>query len=153
MKKKIISISSIITLSLPVLVLADNQVDFGYLDSVISSGRSLLNDLVILLFALAIVWFIWNVVKYAMSSEEDGKDKAKSQMINGIIAIAVMASVWGIVALLRNAFGVENNNQIPPSINNMIPSGSQSSNSPIPYRPPSANQLNNELGNFGSGRL
>ena len=104
------------------LVLAQ-EVNFGYVDSAFNSGRLLLNRIVTFLIALAVVWFIWNVIRYAMSNEDDGKEKAKSQMIHGIIAIAVMVSIWGIVSLLRNAFGVESNNQLPSNINSMIPGG------------------------------
>ncbi len=122
MKKILISLGSVITLGLPVLVMAaGTQVNLDYLGGAINSGKSLLNNIIIFLFALAVVWFIWNVTKYSMSSEEDGKDKARTQMINGIIAIAVMVSIWGIVGLLRNAFGVDSNEGAPNSINNMIP--------------------------------
>ena len=62
-----------------------------------------------------------------MSSEEDGKEKAKSQMIHGIIALAVIVSLWGIVALLRNAFGVDGNDSVPSNISNMIPGGDSGS--------------------------
>jgi hypothetical protein len=120
-KKILISLCSLTVLALPALILAADSVDFGYVDSAFSSGRILLSRIVTFLIALAVVWFIWNVIRYAMSNEDDGKTKAKEQMIHGIIAIAVMVSIWGIVALLRNAFGVESNNQIPSNINNMIP--------------------------------
>jgi predicted permease len=126
-KKIFISFSLLTVFILPMLVLAQN-VNFGYVDTAFNSGRLLLNRIVIFLISLAVVWFIWNVIKYSMSSEEDDKQKAKSQMIHGIIAIAVMVSVWGIVSLLRNAFGVENNNQLPSNINNMIPGSTASGN-------------------------
>lgn len=129
MKKILISSGSIVALALPYIVLAQDTVQFGYFASIIKSVSSLLNGLVTLLIGLAVVWFIWNVIRYAMSEEEDGKDKARSQMVNGIIAIAVMVSIWGIVALLRNAFGVENS-QIPNSIDSMIPGGSSGSSLP-----------------------
>ena len=61
-----------------------------------------------------------------IKGEEDGKEKAKSQMINGIVAIAVTVSLWGIVALLQTAFGVNTGNSAPTAdINNMIPGGSR----------------------------
>ena len=111
MKKTLISIGSFITLSLPMLVLAaDPELGTGYFSKLIRGATTLLKDVLIFLISLAVVWFIWNVVKYAMSSEEDGKEKAKSQMINGIIAIAVIVSIWGIVAILQTAFGTGGGN-------------------------------------------
>ncbi len=126
MKKILISISSIVSVGLPSLVLAagPNIGSGSYLGELMSQGSDLLQLVLIFLISLAVVWFIWNVTRYAMSSEEDGKEKAKSQMINGIIAIAVTVSLWGIVALLQNAFGLDGGNTAPTDINGMIPGGS-----------------------------
>ncbi|MEI6528752.1 MAG: pilin [bacterium] len=90
--------------AMPIIALAQSTVQTGYIESILTSATRLLNQLVVLLMALAVVWFIWNVIKYAMSDDEDGKEKAKSQMIWGIIAIAVIVSVWGLVAILQTIF-------------------------------------------------
>lgn len=101
---------------------ADPKLD-GYLGNLIRQAGTLLSQLLTFLIGLAVVWFIWNVVKYAMSNEEDGKDKAKSQMIHGIIAIAVIVSIWGIVAILRKAFGTEGGSANDINYESMIPGG------------------------------
>ena len=127
MKKILISIGSVASLSLPSLVLAAASPKIGsgsYLGTLMTQASQLLQLVLVFLISLSVVWFIWNVVKYSMSSEEDGKEKAKSQMINGIIAIAVTVSLWGIVALLQNAFGLDGGNSAPTDINGMIPGGS-----------------------------
>ena len=103
--KKIVKIVAGSLWALPFMAGAQ-VVNPTYLSSLIGSAKGLLDQIVVFLIALAVVWFIWNVIKYAMSSDEDGKDKAKSQMIWGIIAIAVIVSVWGLVAILQNIFGV-----------------------------------------------
>lgn len=60
-----------------------------------------------LIFALAIAMFVWGVVQYVInSSEEAKKDKGRQFMIWGIIAITVMVSVWGLVSVLGNTFGL-----------------------------------------------
>lgn len=120
MKKTLISISSIASLGLPMLVLAAPNLN-GYMGTLITSGTSLLKSVLIFLVSLSVVWFIWNVIRYAMSAEEDGKEKAKQQMIWGIVAIAVTVSVWGIVGLLQSTFGLNGSNSAPSDINNMIP--------------------------------
>lgn len=126
MKKILISIGSIISFGLPSLVLAAGpKIGSGsYLGELMTQGSQLLQLVLVFLISLSVVWFIWNVIKYSMSSDEDGKEKAKSQMINGIIAIAVTVSLWGIVALLQNAFGLDGGNSAPNDINRMIPGGS-----------------------------
>ena len=61
-----------------------------------------------LIFALAVVMFIWGVVQYVINSDEEAKkEKGKQFMIWGIIALAVMFSVWGLVRIFGNTFGIE----------------------------------------------
>ena len=69
----------------------------------------IINDSVIpLIFALAVVMFIWGVVQFVInSSEEAKKEKGRQFMIWGIIALTVMVSVWGLVAILGKTFSVD----------------------------------------------
>lgn len=61
-----------------------------------------------LIFALALMMFVWGVVQYVInSSEEAKKEKGRQFMIWGIIALAVMVSVWGLVRILGNTFGID----------------------------------------------
>lgn len=132
MKKILISSATVLSLSIPLFVLAAEPRLTGYLGTAISQGTTLLRQLLTFLIALAVVWFIWNVVRYAMAEDEGGKEKAKSQMIWGIIAIAAIVSIWGIVGLLRYAFGVEGNDGAPTNIEQMIPGGSSGGGSVTP---------------------
>ena len=94
--------------ALPFMAFAQN-VNTSYVSNLLTGGITLLNQAVVFLIALAVVWFIWNVIKYAMSTDEEGKEKAKSQMIWGIVAIAVIVSIWGLVAILQTLFGANSN--------------------------------------------
>ncbi len=116
--KKLVKISEAVVAGLPLVSLAQ-QVNPNYLSSIIDSAKFLLDKLVVFLIALAVVWFIWNVIKYTMSEEDDGKDKARKQMIYGIIAIAVIISIWGLVALLQNIFGVSSTG--PGNVQGLLP--------------------------------
>lgn len=67
------------------------------------------NSVIPLIFALAVVIFIWGVVQYVINTDEEAKRaKGRQFMIWGIIALTVMVSVWGLVAILRNTFGIKN---------------------------------------------
>lgn len=103
--KKLIKIGTVAVAAMPFLAFAQ-QANVNYVASLIGGAKTLLDQLVVFLIALAVVWFIWNVIKYTMSSDEEAKGKAKSQMIWGVIAIAVIVSVWGLVGILQNIFGV-----------------------------------------------
>lgn len=68
-----------------------------------------INDtLIYLIFALAFLLFIWGVFKYFFgsgSSAEENRREGSKFILWGIIAFAIMISVWGIVNVLVNTFG------------------------------------------------
>jgi uncharacterized membrane protein (GlpM family) len=68
----------------------------------------IINDSVIpLIFTLAVVMFLWGVVQYVINSDEEAKkEKGRQFMLWGIIALAVMVSVWGLVGILSGTFGI-----------------------------------------------
>jgi hypothetical protein len=70
------------------------------------------------ILSLAVLFFFWGLAKFIMSSGED-KEKGKDIMIWGIIALFVMVSVWGIVALLSDTLGVSGTTA--PDIGGFIP--------------------------------
>jgi hypothetical protein len=63
---------------------------------------------ILITIAAAILFFFWGLAKFILSAgDEEAKDAGKRIMIWGILAIAVMASIWGIVAWLQSATGVD----------------------------------------------
>ncbi|MFA6523915.1 MAG: hypothetical protein WC264_01345 [Candidatus Paceibacterota bacterium] len=75
----------------------------GYITCIISKS------VIPLIFALAIASFIWGVVQYVINNDDEAKKaKGKMFMIWGIIALTVMVSVWGLVSILGNTFGILN---------------------------------------------
>lgn len=60
-----------------------------------------------LIFAVAIASFVYGVVQYVINdSDENAKERGRSFMIWGIIALAVMVSVWGLVSIVGRTFNV-----------------------------------------------
>lgn len=116
--KKVVKIVAGSLWALPFMAFAQNV---NYISNLLSDAKSLLDQLVVLLISLAVVWFIWNVIRYTMSDDEEKKGKAKGQMIWGIIAIAVIVSIWGLVAILQGIFGV--NTQGAGNVNGLLPQG------------------------------
>ena len=69
-----------------------------------------------LIFVLAFLMFIWGVVQYVIGAQEEAqRQKGRDFMIWGVIALAVMFSVWGLVSILGNTFGINN---VIPSVQN-----------------------------------
>lgn len=96
------------TLALPVMALAagtQTSVNASYITGLLQAVRSILDTLVPLLIALAVVLFFFYIVKYIWGGAED-KDASKKGIIWSIIAIAIMMSIWGLVGLLQNITGV-----------------------------------------------
>lgn len=68
-----------------------------------------------LVFALAAAFFIWGVVKFFFLNvdEEAKRAQGKQYMIWGIIALAVMLSMWGLVNVLRSTFNLGTGSVLP----------------------------------------
>ena len=104
--KKVVKIVAVSAWVLPFMASAQSVT---YLQNLLGGAKALLDQLVVFLVALAVVWFIFNVIRYAMSSDPEKQSQAKTQMIWGIVAIAVIVSIWGLVAILQGIFGVGTN--------------------------------------------
>jgi|SRR3989338_1429411 len=82
--------------------------DNATLKDVLCYFTKLINDSVIpLLFAVATVFFVWGAVKFFIiqADEEAQREQGKQFMIWGIVALAVMLSVWGLVGILTSTIG------------------------------------------------
>lgn len=91
---------------LPVLAMAQ-QPNLTYVTSGVSQVYGLFSTyLVPALMLAAFGYFVWGVIGYIKADSEDNKNKMRHTMIQGVIALAVIVSVWGIVALLQRIFGV-----------------------------------------------
>ena len=70
----------------------------------------IINDSIIpLIFALATAFFVWGVVQFVIlgAGEEAKRTQGKQHMIWGVVALAVMLGVWGLVSILGSTFGLE----------------------------------------------
>lgn len=68
-------------------------------------------DLVVLLIniaiALALLVFVWGLVKFITKAGDEGEvKKGKGIMTWGLIALFVMISVWGLVRLMQTELGL-----------------------------------------------
>lgn len=59
-----------------------------------------------IIFTLAFIYFILGVIKYVISDSEKDKEKGRKFMIWGIVALFAMVSVWGLVKVIGNTFGL-----------------------------------------------
>jgi hypothetical protein len=72
----------------------------------------LVGFLVPIAFALGLLFFFWGVAKYILSVGSE-KEQGKQIMVWGVIALFVMASVWGLVRFIQLEFNINNTQSIP----------------------------------------
>jgi hypothetical protein len=90
----------------PVLALAQAP-DFGNLDAIVNFITRTVKALIPIFFALAIIYFFWGLIQYIRSAGDPKAAQAgRSIMIYGVIAIAVMISIYGLVIWLQQLFGI-----------------------------------------------
>jgi hypothetical protein len=114
--KKALTLTAL--LSLPMIGFAQAP-NFDYLNSAVVSVGELVAQLIPLVIALGLLFFIWGLVQFILASgDEAAKDVGKRRMIWGIITLFVIVSVWGIVDLLAEMTGIEIGGAIDaPSVN------------------------------------
>ena len=60
-----------------------------------------------IIMTLALLYFLWGLAHYILGAGDEEKRKAgRDMMIYGIIALFVMAAVWGLVGVLGRTVGV-----------------------------------------------
>ncbi len=123
MKKKLVVLSGLVLGSIPFLAFAQvgtigsiaapcNISQSGTLFGLLCKLGQLFNSVVPVLIALGVLYFVWGVVVYVISSDEEAKKTGRNRIIWGIIGLAVIIGVWGLVNVLRNTFGLTNTTNI-----------------------------------------
>lgn len=116
MKKKLIVLFLGLTLAvMPALALAQPTgaylgcagVSLGTLEGILCKIGDILNILIPILIVLAVVIFIWGVITYVVGGDEEAKKKGRMRMVWGIVGIAVIVALWGLVRVLTRTFGVD----------------------------------------------
>ena len=124
MKKKLIVLSGFVLGLAPVVALAQpkttgiaiecsaTSAPAGTLAYIVCKVGDLFNLVIPVLIALGVIYFIWGVVSYAIGTEEETKAEGRKKMVYGIIGLAVIVSVWGLVNILTTTFSVTDSRDI-----------------------------------------
>jgi len=84
------------------------KVAYASLDSFLANvNREIINPLIILLFALAVAFFLYGVAEFIGNGDnEEKKTTGKQHMLWGIIGITIMMGVWAILYIILDTFGI-----------------------------------------------
>jgi hypothetical protein len=78
----------------------------GSLNEILWLFINVLGSLIPILIGLAGLLFIWGLLRYYISDRPNTKKEAVNIIGYGVVAIFVMVSLWGIVNVINNTFGL-----------------------------------------------
>jgi hypothetical protein len=108
--KKIIAIAFGILLA-PAIASANVNVELGGVKNLVADAVGVLNIVIGLMITLAVIVFIWGLIKFIFNTSPDGKGTARNYMIYSVIAFAVMTGLWALSNFLLDFFGLNDGNQ------------------------------------------
>lgn len=101
--KKIVSLGAVFGL-MPVLAFAASRTTIG---DIVATIGGLVSYIIPVLITIAVAYFIYGIVKYSFSGDEEAKKNAKNIIIQGLIGLFVIVAFWGIIAIVQRTFGVD----------------------------------------------
>lgn len=111
MKKFISTVALFALVLLPAVTFAQ----FGKINDFLGDISGFINNTLIpLLFAVALLFFLYGVFNFLIVGREDGEKReiGKSYMIYAIVGFVIMVSVFGIVNLIAGGLGFSNDENI-----------------------------------------
>ena len=87
---------------------AQNQVNGTHLLSLLALAQTVVNRLSPILVTVALLAFFWFLIKFIWKGAESPstKNEAAKGMGYSILALFVMVSIWGIIAMMQSILGV-----------------------------------------------
>ena len=128
LKKIHLYVAGTIVLITPAIALAAQQT----LGTLITKIVGYLNQALVLLMGVAVVFFVFYVIKYFILPNENRKE-AGSYVLFSVLGFFVILAMWGLVNILSNTFGLENNAPTLNTLHNLFPSsgGSNVNTNPV----------------------
>ena len=129
MKKKLIVLSGFVLGLAPIVALAQtgtvttcSGLTLTNINGILCRVSQILGAVLPVLIALGVVYFVWGVIMYVIASDEEAKKSGRERIIYGIIGLAVIIGLWGLVRILTNTFELGNTTTItPPSVPYIAP--------------------------------
>ncbi len=91
----------------------------------------IINPLIILLFVLALAFFLYGLFEFiANGANDEKKTTGKGHMLWGVVGLAIMMGVWSILTIIMNTLNIQGINPEQGTVN--LPD----------YNPPTPNNLN-----------
>jgi hypothetical protein len=70
-------------------------------------NQFILNPIIRLAFAVALIVFFWGIVQFINSETSDAKrDEGKRKILYGLLGMFIMFSAFGLIRIILNTFGI-----------------------------------------------
>jgi hypothetical protein len=100
--------------ALPLVTLAQNSGAGVF--NILNLFSRIVSALIPIVIGIAVLMFLWGVLKYVTAGDEDGQKEARTTMISGIVVLFVMVSIWGLVNILGDTLSLNKTAPPPPQI-------------------------------------
>jgi len=67
------------------------------------------NVFIQILIAFAVIWIVFNVIRFIVKADSEDRKKYQNAILWGIVGLAVILSIWGLVRILTNTFKTDTN--------------------------------------------
>ena len=101
MKKLIASLAVLA----PTIAFAQTSAPIRDFNSLVVKGNQIGNTIIGILIAVAVIFIIYNVLMFIVKAGSDERTGYRNAILWGIVGLAVILSIWGLVAILTNTFG------------------------------------------------
>lgn len=101
---------------LPMMAFAQNlTIQDQNLGGVIGFVKNFMNVATGLIMAAATLYFLWGVFEFVKAAgDEEQRKEGRGKIVAGIIGLAIMASVWGLVRWVTGTTGTAGGSALPP---------------------------------------
>lgn len=70
-------------------------------------NQFILNPIIRLAFAIALIYFFWGIVQFINSQTSDAKrDEGKRKIFYGLLGMFIMFSAYSLIRIILNTFGI-----------------------------------------------
>ena len=100
---------------LPALASAQSSNNSQTVDSILARIQGIMSIIIPIIMSLALLYFLWGLAHYVLGAgDEEKRKEGRDMMVYGIIALFVMAAVWGLVTVIGNTFDITTGGGTPP---------------------------------------
>jgi fumarate reductase subunit D len=101
MKKLIASLAVLA----PTIAFAQTSAPIRDFNSLVVKGNQIGNTIIGIFIAVAVIFIIYNALMFIVKAGSDDRAGYRNAILWGIVGLAVILSIWGLVAILTNTFG------------------------------------------------